>query len=99
MMDNGPSHVAGDTLAMLAKREPWVRVCLTPPCASSLNQAELLLRAFSARYIERYHCDSSQRMIEHLAASSDEYDRLWAHPFSWSWTRGRFDDWLARKSA
>jgi hypothetical protein len=99
VMDNGPSHVAAETLAMLARREPWVRVCLTPPRASWLNQAELLLRGFSARYIRRYHCDSPHRMIEHLAASSDEYDRLWAHPFAWSWTRDRFHNWLAGKPA
>ena len=99
VMDNGPSHIAADTLAMLARREPWVRVGFTPPRASWLNQAELLLRAFSARYLDRYHCDSRQRMIEHLAASSDEYNRLWAHRFSWSWTRSQFDDWLARKHA
>ncbi|MBI4318802.1 MAG: IS630 family transposase [Chloroflexi bacterium] len=94
VMDNGASHIAGETLAMLASRKPWVRVRLTPPRASWLNQAELLLRAFSARYVNRGHWDARQTMIEHLDASSREYNALWAHPFSWSWTRNRFDDWL-----
>lgn len=94
VMDNGPSHIAGDTLAMLADRKPWVRVRLTPPHASWLNQAELLLRVFCARYIKRGHWASHQAMIEHLVASSREYNGLFAHPFSWSWTRSHFHDWL-----
>jgi hypothetical protein len=98
VMDNGPSHVARETLTLLAERTPWVRVLLTPPHASWLNQAELLLGAFSARYIERGHWDSRERMIEHLAASSHEYNRLWAHPFAWSWTQSRFDQWLAKRT-
>ncbi len=97
VMDNGPSHVAGETPAMLAGRKPWVRVRLTPPRAAWLNQAELLLRAFSARYINRGHWEARQTMIEHLAASSREYNALWAHPFSWSWTRNLFDDWLTKR--
>lgn len=97
VMDNGPSHIAGETLAMLADRKPWVRVRLTPPRASWLDQAELLLRAFSARYIKRGHWNSRQAMIEHLATSSREYNDMWAHPFSWSWTRSQFHSWLTRK--
>ncbi len=95
VMDNGPSHIACETLAMLASRKPWVRVRLTPPRASWLNQGELLLRVFTARYIERGHWSNRQAMIEHLAASSGEYNALWAHPFFWSWTRSQFHHWLA----
>jgi hypothetical protein len=96
VMDNGASHIAKDTLLMLAERSPWVRVRLTPPGASWLNQAELLLRAFSARYLERGHWSSRQAMIDHLAASCREYNDQFAHRFSWSWTRNQFQDWLAK---
>lgn len=98
VMDNGPSHIAGDTLAMLAGRKPWVRVRLTPARGSWLNQAELLLRAFGSRYIKRGSWDRRQTMIEHLEASSREYNALWAHPFSWSWTRSRFSNWLTERA-
>jgi len=98
VMDNGPSHIAGETQSLLAERKPWVRVCLTPPHASWLNQAELLLRAFSARYIERGHWESRQTMIEHLQASWLEYNAHYAHPFAWSWTRSHFQDWLTERS-
>jgi len=99
VMDNGPSHIAQDTRALLAERTPWVRLRLTPPGASWLNQAELLLRAFAARYLERGHWGSRQALVEHLTASSSEYNSQFAHPFTWSWTRTHFDAWLARKAA
>jgi hypothetical protein len=98
VMDNGSSHIAKDTMAILADRTPWVRVRLTPAGASWLNQAELLLRAFSARYIERGEWVARQAMIDHLAAGCREYNAQFAHPFSWSWTRSRFQEWLAERS-
>jgi DDE superfamily endonuclease len=99
VMDNGPSHIAGPTRALLQERRPWVRVCLTPARASWLNQAELLLRAFSARYLDRGHWESRPAMIEHLEASWPEYNARYAHPFSWSWTRRDFRKWLAERAA
>lgn len=46
VMDNGASHIAAETQALLpGMKAPWVRICYTPPHASWLNQAELLLRA------------------------------------------------------
>lgn len=98
LMDNGPSHSAGPTRALLADQQPWVRVCFTPARASWLNQAELLLRGFAARYLDRGHWESRQRMIEHLEQSWPEYNACFAHPFSWSWTRSCFQDWVADRA-
>jgi hypothetical protein len=98
VMDNGASHIAAETKTFLqAQRSPWVRVCYTPAHASWLDQAELLLGAFSKRYLERGSWDSHQAMVDHLMASWPEYNELFAHPFHWSWTRPRFRKWLKRR--
>jgi len=98
VMDNGASHIAAATKAFLqAQTRPWVRVCYTPAHASWLDQAELLLGAFSERYLKRGSWDSHQAMLDHVMASWSEYNELFAHPFQWSWTRPRFREWLARK--
>jgi len=48
---------------------PRVRTLVTPPHASWLDQAELLLRAFSERYLKRGDWSSRQHLAEHLDAS------------------------------
>lgn len=98
VMDNGGSHIAAETKTFLqAQTSPWVRVCYTPAHASWLDQAELLLGAFSERYLERGSWDSHQAMVDHLMASWPEYNELFAHPFQWSWTRPHFREWLERE--
>lgn len=98
VMDNGSSHIAVDTRTLLqGLKGPWVRVCYTPPHASWLNQAELLLGAFSARYLKRGSWDSRQAMMDHLEGSWMEYNELFAHPFAWSWTRLDFRQWVEKK--
>ncbi len=99
VMGNGSSHIVRDTRAILADRTPWIRVRFTPSGASWLNQAELLPRAFSARYIERGHWSSRLAMVDHLMTSRQEYNARSAHPFSWSWTRNQFQDWVVEKAA
>ena len=99
IMDNGASHIAGETKALIARlKTPWVRVCYTPPRASWLDQAELLLGAFCGRYIRRGSWDSRQMMVDHIGASHLEYNDLFAHPFRWSWTRSDFRAWIVKKS-
>jgi transposase len=93
--DGGSSHVGVDTQVFLHDY-PHVRVLRTPSHASWLNQAELLLRAFRERYLKRGDWSSRQHLIEHLGRSWPEYNRLFAHPFMWSWTRAKMDEWLAR---
>lgn len=99
IMDNGPSHISASTKAFLATLKPPVRVFYTPPHASWLNQAELLLNAFSSRYLERGSWTSRDEMITHLTNSNAEYNKLFAHPFQWSWTTYCFHDWLAAKKS
>jgi hypothetical protein len=97
--DGGPSHVAGDTQQFLHEQHPRVRGLLTPARASWLDQAELLLRAFAERYLNRGDWKSQQAMIAHIEASWPEYNQLFAHPFVWSWTRHKMHAWLDRHNA
>ena len=53
IVDNGGSHIAHDTQRYFARR-PRLRVLYTPAHASWLNQAELLLRAFTDKYLDRF---------------------------------------------
>ena len=94
--DGGPSHTAAATTAFLREHYPHVRTLVTPAHASWLDQAELLLRAFRARYLGRGDWPHRDAFIAHLDASWREYNDLFAHPFEWSWTRAKMDAWLAR---
>lgn len=96
--DGSPSHLAAATMNWL-RQHPRVRVLVTPPHASWLNQAELLLRAFSERYLKRGDWNSRQQLIEHIDAAWREYDELFAHPITWSWTRTKMRAWAARQSS
>jgi transposase len=51
--DNGSSHISHDTGQFLRGYKDRVQVLHTPAHASWLNQGELLLRAFSAWYLQR----------------------------------------------
>jgi len=94
IMDNGPSHTSADTLAFFHSLAPRVRVLFTPVNASWLNQAELLIEAFTERYVHRGSWTTKLAMIDHLLASRIEYNRFFAHPFDWHWTRACFRFWL-----
>src|SRR5690349_6896508 len=95
--DNGPSHIAQETRDFLRSAYPHVRVLFTPAHASWLNQAELLLRAFGAHYLQRGDWGSRSEFIDHLNASWPEYNHRYAHPFTWSWTRPKMHDWVDRQ--
>jgi DDE superfamily endonuclease len=97
IMDNGSSHIAHDTRAYFATH-PRLRACYTPPHASWLNQAELLLRAFSDKYLDRFDPESRRHLIDHLSASWPEYNRRFAHPFRWSWTCRDLHAWAQKKT-
>jgi hypothetical protein len=93
-MGNGSSHTSGDTEAFFKQLRPRVHVLFTPSHASWLNQAELLLRAFTDRYLDRGSWETRGSMIAHLLASRVEYNQCYAHPFKWEWTRRDFHYWL-----
>jgi hypothetical protein len=96
ILDNGASHIAQDTRAWFASL-PWLRVLYTPAHASWLDQAELLLRAFSDRYLLHLDVPSRPALITHLNESWHDYNRHYAHPFSWSWTRRDLRAWAAHQ--
>jgi hypothetical protein len=96
--DGGPSHISDYTHRFLQDYRDWVRVLPTPTHASWLNQGELLLRAFAARYLQRGNWLSRKQLINHLSDAAKEYDQVFAHPFTWSWTRRDLRHWVAQKT-
>lgn len=94
IMDNGSSHISGDTTEFFDDLSPRVHVLLTPTNASWLNQAEALLEAFSERYLIRGSWCSRARMIWHILDSTQDYNRRFAHPFEWDWSCRAFLYWL-----
>ncbi len=97
--DGGPSHISAATTAFLQSYGAWLRVLFTPVHASWLNQAELLLKSFEVRYLQRGEWASRQHLLDHLSASTPEYNHLWAHPINWSWTRRDLHQWAEKKTA
>src|SRR3989304_8807941 len=98
--DGGPSHTSAATMSFLRSRYgSWLRILFTPAHASWLNQAELLLKSFEVRYLQRGNWPSRQQLIDHLCASMPEYNRLWAQPINWSWTRRDLHEWAEKKSS
>jgi hypothetical protein len=98
--DGGPSHTSAATLSFLRSQYgSWLRVLSTPAHSSWLNQAEILLKSFEVRYLQRGDWESRQHLIDHLHDSTPEYNRLWAQPINWSWTRRDLHNWAQKKSA
>jgi transposase len=97
--DGGPSHTAESTRAFLRSYDSWLRVLYTPAHASWLNQAELLLKSFVVRYLQRGSWRSRDDLIAHLLASAPEYNRFFAQPITWSWTRRNMRDWVEWKQS
>jgi hypothetical protein len=94
--DGGPSHVAATTTDYLAGCGGWWRVRLTPAHASWLNQAELLVNAFGGRFLKRGSWSGRDAFIDHVSVSWPEYNRLYAHPFQWTWTNNQMRNWFAK---
>jgi hypothetical protein len=97
--DGGPSHTSEATQTFLRSDDSWLRLLYTPAHASWLNQAELLLKSFGLRYLKRGSWKSRDDLIEHLLASAPEYNRLFAQPINWSWTRRNMRDWVNWKQS
>lgn len=93
--DGGSSHVAQCTKDYFARCHTWWRPRLTPARASWLDQAELLNHAFGRRYLKRGSWASRAAYIEHIMASWPEYNRLYAHPFEWTWSNNKMRQWYA----
>jgi hypothetical protein len=96
IQDGDPSHTAGGTQGYCSGCRGWWRPRFTPVHASWLNQAELLIRGFGHRYLRRGSWAGQGELIEHVLASVAEYNRLYAHPFEWTWTNHQMREWFAR---
>jgi hypothetical protein len=89
-----PSHTAAITLNY-CHHHPWWRPRCTPAHAAWLNQGELLNHAFSYHYWKRRSWHSRQELIDPIEAAWPEYNRLYAHPFQWTWTNQKMRQWFA----
>ncbi|MGZ9165504.1 MAG: transposase [Anaerolineales bacterium] len=90
--DGGPSHTSAATTSFLRSRYgSWLRVLSTPAHSSWLNQAEILLKSFEVRYLQRGNWKSRQHLIDHLYDSTPQYNRLWA--------RRDLHNWAEKKSS
>jgi hypothetical protein len=99
VQDGGPSHIAAEANDFFAEAHGWWRPRPTPAHASWLDQAELLIRAFRPRYLRRRSWISREQVIEQVEASWPEYNRLYAHPFEWTWTSQKMRRWFARHTS
>jgi len=99
ILDNGPSHIAKETRAWVARQRGRVVFHFTPPHASWLNQAELALSAFSRRYLRTRVSESRADLIAHIHRALHEYNHLFARPFSWSFTRPAMHEWYCRRTS
>ena len=93
--DGDPSHTAAATEGYLAGCDGWWQRRFTPVHASWLDQAEILLNVFSDRYLKRTSWRSRGEFIEHVEHAWTEYNRLYAHPFEWTWTNHKMRRWYA----
>jgi hypothetical protein len=93
-LDNGSSHISGDTLDFFEELAPRVQGLFTPSNASWLNQAEALLEAFSECYLLRGSWHSRPAIVQHILNGTHEYNQRFAHPFEWNWSCRNFPFWL-----
>jgi hypothetical protein len=96
IQDGDPSHTAAATAAYWSDCRGWWRPRFTPAHASWLDQAELLIGAFSGRYLKRDSWRSREQFLDHVNASWLEYNRRYAHPFEWYWTNHMMRRWFAK---
>ena len=94
IIDNGSSHISGDTTEFFATLSPRVHVLFTPANASWLNQAEAVLKAFDERYLLRGDWCGRTTMIQPIMDSTTDYNQHFAHPFDWQWSCRKFRYWL-----
>lgn len=95
IQDNDPTHTAQWTADYFSAGDGWWRPRFTPVHASWLNQAELLNEAFGYHYLKRRSFESPDEYCIHVNDSCPEYNRLYAHPFEWTWTNHKMRKWYA----
>jgi hypothetical protein len=90
-LDGGGSQIADETTHDFAGCGGRWRPRLTPTHASWLHQGEIHNHAFGLPRLKRGSWTGREEYIAHVMASWPEYNRLYAHPFEWTWT----NQWLA----
>ena len=93
-----PAHVSREDLLSCA-RVALVEVARRfDPSAGASFATYALARLQGAVLDELRSGDWASRSecIAHLDASWPEYNRFYAHPFTWSWTRARMHSWVDR---
>ena len=96
ILDGAPSHASKLTRAWLDQYKGRVQFHYTPAHASWLNMAELALSAFSRRYLKNGCWDSRKELKSHIRHSLREYNRDYAYPFYWTFSRRKLHDWYQR---
>ena len=99
IQDGGPSHTAFETKKYFANRPEWWKPRYTPPNASWLNQAEILIHSFKHYHLKRESWQTQEQFKTHVLASVPEYNHRYAHPFEWTWTNNAMRQWFAKHAA
>ncbi len=94
--DGDPSHTAAATERFFHESHGWWRPRFTPVHASWLNQGELLNGAFGFHYLKRGSWRSRDEFKAQMRAAEPEYNRLYAHPFEWTWTNQQMRHWYKK---
>jgi hypothetical protein len=98
ILDNDSTHTSAHTRTWLASKNGRVIFHHTPKYASWLNQAEIALGSFSRYYLRGRVWSSEADFAPHVRRSTQHYNREFAHPFDWSFTRNRFHEWRRSKT-
>lgn len=98
IQDGDPSHTAAATAAYFHEGHGWWRPRFTPVHASWLNQGEMLNGAFGFHYLKRGSWCSREEFMDQMKAAEPEYNRLYAHPFDWTWTNQQMRRWFEKHS-
>lgn len=96
ILDNDSTHISAHTRQWLEAKRGRVRFHYTPKYASWLNQAEIALHNFSTYYLRGRVWTTPEEFVPHVRQSVRHYNREFAHPFDWSFTRNRFREWQNR---
>jgi transposase len=96
ILDNDPTHTSAHTQRWAEANRDRVRLHYTPKYASWLDQAEIALGNFTRYYLRRRVWTTTDEFAPHVRASTAHYNRAFAHPFDWSFTRNRFQEWQNR---
>ena len=94
--DNDPTHTAAKTRDYLAGGSGWWPSRFTPVHASWLYEAELLIGAFGYHYLKRGSWHSRAEFIDYVRQAWPEYNRLYAHPFEWTWSSQKMRQWVEK---